>query len=110
MTRQGFAPYGPSKAALDTMTKIFAEDFQGTGVTCNILAPGGPTETDFIPEDGRNGRYLQLLPVDVTNDTLLWLCSAAADDVTAARFIGKHLDPNDPSKAREDTGDAPRIL
>lgn len=110
MTRPGFAPYGPTKAALDTMTAIFAQDLAGSGVTCNILAPGGPTETDFIPPQGRSGRYAQLLPVDVMNDALLWLCSSQADAVTGARFIGKLWDPKAPEAAREDTGQPPRIL
>lgn len=110
MIKPGFAPYGPTKAALDTMTRIFADDLHGTGVTVNILAPGGATETDFIPPDGRSGRYLDLLPVDVMNDALVWLCSEQADDVTAARFIGKMWDPRTPFAAREDTGEAPRLL
>ena len=71
---------------------------------------GGPTETDFIPSEGRTGAYMQLLSVDVMNAALLWLCSPAADKVTAARFIGKHWDPEDPNAAREDTGAPPRTL
>lgn len=110
MIKPGFAPYGPSKAALDTMTRIFAEDLKGSGVTCNILAPGGPTETDFIPRDGREGLYTNLLPVDVMNAALLWLCSDAANDVSAARLIGKNWDDANPNAAREDTGEAPRTL
>lgn len=110
MIKRGFAPYGPTKAALDTMTRIFADDLEDSGVTCNILAPGGPTDTDFIPSEGREGSYAQLLPVDVMNKALLWLCSGAADGVTAARFIGKLWDDANPFAAREDTGEAPRIL
>lgn len=110
MIKPGFAPYGPTKAALDTMTRIFAEDLAGTGVTCNIIAPGGPTQTDFIPPEGREGRYAQLLPVDVMNKALLWLCSGNANGLTAARLIGKLWDDACPSAAREDTGDPPRTL
>ncbi|QBF31997.1 SDR family NAD(P)-dependent oxidoreductase [Thalassococcus sp. S3] len=109
MVRQGFAPYGPTKAALDAMTRIFAQDLEGTGVTCNILLPGGATDTDFIPE-GRSGAYLNLLPVDVMNEALLWLVSDAADGITAARFVGSRWDPRDISAAREDIGDPPLIL
>jgi 3-oxoacyl-[acyl-carrier protein] reductase len=110
MIREGFAPYGPSKAALDTMTGIFAKDLAGTGVTANILLPGGATDTDFIPRAGRSGHYLNLLPVDVMNEALLWLVSDAADGVTGARFVGKLWDPANPDAAREDTGAPPLIL
>ena len=110
MVRPGFAPYGPSKAALDTLTAIMAKELMESGVTANILLPGGATETDFIPQDGRSGHYQNLLPPDVMNEALLWLCSAQADAVTGARIVGKLWNPEDPAAAREDCGDPPRIL
>ena len=52
MRRRGFSPYGPSKAALESETIIWAQDLAGTGVTVNALLPGGaslrPQETDAI--------------------------------------------------------------
>ncbi|MGZ5896834.1 MAG: SDR family NAD(P)-dependent oxidoreductase, partial [Xanthobacteraceae bacterium] len=35
MKRQGFSPYGPSKAALESETIIWAQDLKDTGVTVN---------------------------------------------------------------------------
>jgi 3-oxoacyl-[acyl-carrier protein] reductase len=110
MVRQGFAPYGATKAALDSMSRIFAQDLEGTGVTVNILLPGGATDTDFIPPEGRSGAYLNLLPVDVMNDALLWLVSEEADGITAGRFVGARWDPDDKTACREDTGAPPLIL
>ncbi|MEM6440964.1 MAG: SDR family oxidoreductase [Pseudomonadota bacterium] len=112
MIRKGFAPYGPSKAALDAMTRIFAQDLEGTGVTVNTLLPGGATDTPFIPGEGptRTGADLKLLPVHVMNEALLWLVSEASDGVTAGRFVGVNWDPTDPSACREDTGAPPLIL
>src|SRR5208282_4970463 len=40
MRRRGFSPYGPSKAALESETIIWAQDLAGTGVTVNALPPG----------------------------------------------------------------------
>lgn len=113
MARKGYAPYGPSKAALDAMTRIFAEDLVGTGVTVNTIAPGGPTDTNFIPGTGqsRGGGPAGLLPANVMNDALVWLVSDAADDVTAARIIGaRWTTALEADSAREDTGEPPRTM
>lgn len=110
MVKRGNAPYGPSKAALDAMTRQFAEDLEGTGVTVNALAPGGPTDTAFFPDEGRSGVYVNMLPAGVMNDALVWICSEAADGVSAAKFIGKLWDAADPMQARDDTGEPPRVL
>jgi NAD(P)-dependent dehydrogenase (short-subunit alcohol dehydrogenase family) len=50
MVRRGFSPYGPSKAALEAMTKVWEAELDGTGVVINLLAPGGATATGMIPE------------------------------------------------------------
>ena len=51
MRRAGFSPYGPSKAALESETVIWAADLAGTGVTVNALLPGGATLTGMIPDE-----------------------------------------------------------
>ncbi len=50
MKRKGFSPYGPSKAAIESETIIWAQDLEGTGVTANEILPGGPTATGMIPQ------------------------------------------------------------
>jgi 3-oxoacyl-[acyl-carrier protein] reductase len=50
MVRRGFSPYGPSKAALEAMTEVWAAELEGTGVTINLLLPGGATATGMIPD------------------------------------------------------------
>ncbi len=49
MVRRGFSPYGPSKAALEAMTQVWAQELEGSGVHINMLAPGGATDTGMVP-------------------------------------------------------------
>jgi 3-oxoacyl-[acyl-carrier protein] reductase len=63
MVRRGFSPYGPSKAALDAMTRCWAEELEGSGVVINLLAPGGATATGMVPDSVPEG--VQLLSPDV---------------------------------------------
>ena len=51
MRRRGFSPYGPSKAALESETIIWAQDLAGTGITVNALLPGGATATGMISSE-----------------------------------------------------------
>jgi NAD(P)-dependent dehydrogenase (short-subunit alcohol dehydrogenase family) len=61
MKRKGFSPYGPSKAALESMSTIWAQELAGTGVTLNVLLPGGPTNTGMIPDSFPESRRMELI-------------------------------------------------
>ena len=50
IVRPGFSPYGPSKAALEAMTQIWAGELEGSGVVVNLLLPGGATDTGMVPD------------------------------------------------------------
>jgi NAD(P)-dependent dehydrogenase (short-subunit alcohol dehydrogenase family) len=102
MCRVGFSPYGPSKAALESETIIWAQDLAGTAITVNSLLPGGATDTGMVPEivagDDRRG----LLDPQIMVPPLLWLVSEAAAQVTGARFVAKLWDSSlPPEKAAE---------
>ena len=86
MRRQGFSPYGPSKAALESATAIWAQDLAGTGVTVNALLPGGATRTGMIPADLPPAVGATLLDPTIVVAPLLWLVSAAADGVNGKRL------------------------
>jgi 3-oxoacyl-[acyl-carrier protein] reductase len=86
MRRAGFSPYGPSKAALESETIIWAQDLAGTGVTVNALLPGGATLTGMIPEGVDAALRAKLLDPGIIIPPLLWLASTAADGVTGMRF------------------------
>jgi 3-oxoacyl-[acyl-carrier protein] reductase len=86
MRRAGFSPYGPSKAALESETIIWAQDLAGSGVTVNALLPGGATLTGMIPDGYPAELRARLLPPEVVVPPLLWLASERSDGVTGARF------------------------
>ena len=85
MRRRGFSPYGPSKAALESETIIWAQDLAGTGVTVNALLPGGASLTGMIPNEVPSTLRQKLLTPEIMVPPLLWLVSDAANAVSGKR-------------------------
>jgi NAD(P)-dependent dehydrogenase (short-subunit alcohol dehydrogenase family) len=109
MRRAGFSPYGPSKAALESETIIWAQDLAGTGVTVNSLLPGGASDTGMVPESIAASERRRLLDPEIMVPPLLWLVSEEAGEVTGARFVARLWDPSLPpaqaaDKARATAG------
>src|SRR6202162_6279862 len=96
MRRAGFSPYGPSKAALESETIIWAQDLAGTGVTVNALLPGGATDTGMVPTDIAPHLREKLLHPDIMIPPLLWLVSEAAGGVSGSRFTANLSDASLP--------------
>ena len=46
MWRKGGTPYGPSKAGHEALVAAMAQELEGSGVTANVLVPGGATGLD----------------------------------------------------------------
>ena len=92
MRRPGFSPYGPSKAALESETVIWAGECGGTGVTVNCLLPGGATLTGMIPDGVSDAVRKDLLDPEIMVPPLLWLVSEAADGATGGRYIATDWD------------------
>ena len=91
MMMDGFSPYGPSKAALESSTVIWSKDLAGTGVTVNALAPGGPANTRMIPMSEVDDRSTLIQP-EVMMAPIVWLMSARSDGVSGRRIIAKEWD------------------
>src|SRR5262245_12124027 len=91
MLADGLSAYGASKAALEASTVSWAKDLAGTGVTVNVLVPGGPVDTVgfFPPGQPRPPRMLQ---PDVMAVPIAWLASPQSDGITGRRFIARDWD------------------
>ena len=106
MYLSGAGAYGPTKAALEAHTRIMAQDMDGTGVTANILIPGGPVNTRMIPEASGITREALIQP-NVMQKPVTWLASEDSDGVTAMRFIAALWDESLDREARIEKAGAP---
>jgi gluconate 5-dehydrogenase len=86
MTRAGFIPYGPSRAATESLSQIMAADLRDTPVTVNMLLPGGATRTGMVPAERAAG-LSGLLEPEVMGPPIAWLASAAAYGVRDERIV-----------------------
>ena len=105
MLNAGSPTYGPSKAALEALSAIMSKDLDGTGVTVNVLVPGGITNTPMVSESGFD--RAKMIQPEVMVPPLLWLVSDAAGNVTGRRFLGIHWDPALPPEQAADKAGAP---
>jgi NAD(P)-dependent dehydrogenase (short-subunit alcohol dehydrogenase family) len=104
MLRGGYVLYGASKAAAEAATAVMAADLAGTGVTANVLVPGGMTDTRIVPDAAVADRGRLLRP-EIMAPPLLWLLSDAAAGVTGRRFLAVHWDTAlPPAEAAEKCG------
>lgn len=93
MVRKGYAPYGPSKAALEAMSKVWAQDLEGKGVDVNVYLPGGAADTDLLPpSENKRGADGNLLPANIMRRGIGWLCSDASNGKTGGRYIARLWD------------------
>ena len=86
MHRAGFVPYGPSRAGSEALSRIMAADLRDTGVTVNLLLPGGATVTGMLPRDGMPEGQAFLDPT-VMGPPIVWLASDDAVDVHDERIV-----------------------
>jgi 3-oxoacyl-[acyl-carrier protein] reductase len=96
MLRGAYTPYGQSKAALEAATVSWARDLEGTGVTANVLIPGGAVNTAFFSPDAPLDRAAIMQP-DIMVAPLCWLLSDAAETVTGRRYVARLWDRSLPA-------------
>jgi NAD(P)-dependent dehydrogenase (short-subunit alcohol dehydrogenase family) len=106
MYRSGVGGYGPCKAALEAASRIMAQDLEGSGVTANVLVPGGPVNTRMVPAENGFPADQLIQPAQMCAP-LVWLCSDEADGINGLRIIAKNWDSDLPADRRVRAASAP---
>ena len=106
MWRKGGAPYGPSKAGHEALVAIMAQELEGTGVTANVLVPGGATYTNMTYRGNPSLRD-QLIKPEVMQEPIVWLASNDSAEFTGRRIIACNWDRSLPLTDRLEKCSAP---
>jgi NAD(P)-dependent dehydrogenase (short-subunit alcohol dehydrogenase family) len=77
---------GAAKAGLEAWSTSLAGELGGSGITVNVVVPGGPTDTPMVPDDGSMVRS-QLIRPEKMAPPMLHLASDAGGLVTGMRFV-----------------------
>ncbi len=90
-----FSPYGVSKAALVRLTETVADEIDGSGVTVNIVAPGG-VDTDMLAEiRSHDGPVRAVVDIGEPVNLTVFLAGETAAHITG-RFIHVRDDYRNP--------------
>jgi NAD(P)-dependent dehydrogenase (short-subunit alcohol dehydrogenase family) len=81
--------YGSSKAGHEAFMASIAQQLEGTGVTVNVLVPGGPANTNLLPRDTPFDRAALIQP-EVMQAPVVWLASDASSALHGQRVIAYH--------------------
>ncbi len=87
MKRRGFSPYGPSKAALEAASAIWAQDLLEARIRVNILLPGGATNTGMVPALTPADVQARLLQPEIIQAPAVFLASDASQALTGRRLV-----------------------
>ena len=93
MMRRGFAPYGGTKASLESHSAIMAPGLAGTGITGNIPVPGGPADTNMIPQEAGFDRSQLVSPAAMV-EPLKWLLADVAEPPNGKRVLAAIWTPD----------------
>jgi NAD(P)-dependent dehydrogenase (short-subunit alcohol dehydrogenase family) len=89
MKRRGFSPYGPSKAALESASAIWAQELIEAHIHINVLLPGGITNTGMVAAQTPANLQANMLQPEIIQAPAVFLASDASRDLTGRRLIAK---------------------
>ena len=96
MKRRGFSPYGPSKAALESASAIWAQELIEARIRVNLLLPGGPTNTGLLPTEMPVDFQARLLQPEIMKAPAVFLASDASQELTGRRLIATEWSATNP--------------
>ena len=88
-------PYGAAKAALESMSAVWAKELDGSGITVNVLVPGKPTDTPLISDASGWPRDKMLRP-EIMGAPAAWLMSDESQAFHGRRITAARWDPKMP--------------
>ena len=91
MLNPGFSPYGPAKAGLEAWSASLAGELKETGITVNVVVPGGPADTPMVPAESGFDRDKLIVPERMA-PPILWLCSEEGGSVSGRRYLAAEWD------------------
>jgi NAD(P)-dependent dehydrogenase (short-subunit alcohol dehydrogenase family) len=106
MWRKGGTPYGPSKAGHEALVAAMAQELEGSGVTANVLVPGGATYTNMTASTTTYARD-KLIQPEVMQAPVVWLASETSNGVNGRRIIAYFWDEEVPIEERLQQASAP---
>ena len=106
MWRKGGTPYGPSKAGHEAFVAAAAQELEGTGVTANVLVPGGATYTNMTASNTAYDRD-KLIKPEVMQAPVVWLASEASNAFNGRRIVAYFWDESLPLAQRLEKASAP---
>jgi NAD(P)-dependent dehydrogenase (short-subunit alcohol dehydrogenase family) len=82
--------YGMTKASGEAFVAALSKSLSSTGVTANVLLPGGPIATRMT---AGLANPAELLPPEIMAAPITWLASDASNAVTGRRIIAAKWNP-----------------
>jgi NAD(P)-dependent dehydrogenase (short-subunit alcohol dehydrogenase family) len=104
MWRRRGSPYGPSKAGHEALMAILSQELEGTGVTANVLVPGGATYTGMTASWGAREAMIQ---PSVMEAPALWLAGEDSAEFNGRRIIAYYWNEDLPLDDRLREASAP---
>lgn len=96
MKRRGYSPYGPSKAALESASAIWAQELIEEHIRVNVLLPGGPTNTGLLPDETSADQRARLLQPEIMQAPAVFLASDTSRELTGRRLIASEWSAEHP--------------